>query len=149
MPTEEQLQAELRAAMKNRDTSRTLVLRDVLTAIKNLKVEKMVPSLPEADVVRLLRKEANKRAEAVEFARQANRPDLVEKNEREKEILESYLPHQLSPTELEEAIRALAAEVGGYQIGPVMQKLRERYAGRFDGKLASELVKKLANSPSA
>jgi|DewCreStandDraft_2_1066082.scaffolds.fasta_scaffold09951_4 uncharacterized protein YqeY len=144
MPTEEQLQAELQAAMKARDTDRLMVLRDVVTAIKNLKVEKMVQTLSEGEIVQLLRKEANKRAEAAEFARQANRQDLVEKNEREKAILESYLPRQLSTAELEAAIRSIAGEVGGYQIGPIMQKLRERYAGQFDGKAASELIKKLA-----
>lgn len=144
MPSEEQLQAELQAAMKAGDKLKLLVLRDVITAIKNLKVEKMVSSLGEADIVQILRKEANKRAEAAEFARQANRQDLIEKNVREKEILESYLPQQLSVEELEAAIRQIAQEVGGYQIGPVMSKLRERFAGRFDGKLASELVKKLA-----
>lgn len=144
MPTEEQLQAELQAAMKAGEKSKMMVLRDVITAIKNLKVEKMVPALSEADIVQILRKEANKRAEAAQFARQANRQDLVEKNEREKEILESYLPRPLSPDELEGAIRQIAQEVGGYQIGPIMAKLRERFAGRFDGKVASELIKTLS-----
>ncbi|MCX8072627.1 MAG: GatB/YqeY domain-containing protein [Candidatus Binatia bacterium] len=144
MVTEEQLQTDMQAAMKSGDKVKLLVLRDVMTAIKNLKVEKMTSSLAEADIVQVLRKEANKRAEALEFARQANRADLVEKNLREKEILESYLPAQLSAAELEAAIRSIAEEVGGYQIGPIMAKLRERFAGRFDGKVASELVKQLA-----
>ncbi len=143
MPSEEQLQTDLRAAMKSGDKLRVSVLRDVLTAIKNLKVEKIVPTLSESDIVQILRKELNQRAEAAQFARQANRQDLVDKNEREKEILEAYLPQQLSSQELEFAIRNIAQEVGGYQIGPIMAKLRERFAGRFDGKLASEMVKKL------
>ncbi len=143
MPSEEQLQTDLRAAMKSGDKLRVSVLRDVLTAIKNLKVEKIVPTLSESDIVQILRKELNQRAEAAQFARQANRQDLVDKNEREKEILEAYLPQQLSSQELEFAIRNIAREVGGYQIGPIMAKLRERFAGRFDGKLASEMVKKL------
>jgi uncharacterized protein YqeY len=144
MPSEEQLQAELQQAMKARDTEKLMVLRGVMTAIKNLKVERMVSSLSEADIVQLIRKEANKRAEAAQFARQANRLDLAEQNEREKAILESYLPQPLDPQQLEAAIREIAGEVGGFQIGPIMQKLRERYAGRFDGKLASELIRKLA-----
>lgn len=144
MVTEEQLQAELQQAMKSRDTERLMVLRDVMTAIKNLKVEKRVGILAEADLVQILRREANKRAEAAEFARQGNRPDLIEKNEREKAILESFLPQQLSAEELQTVVTGLAAEVGSWQIGPIMQKLRERYAGRFDGKLASDLIRKLA-----
>ncbi len=144
MPTEEQLQADLQRAMKARETEKVLVLRGVMTAIKNLKVQRMVNSLSEADIIQLLRKEANQRAEAAQFARQANRQDLAERNEREKAILESYLPRELSVDQLEAVIRDLAKEVGGFQIGPIMQKLRERYAGRFDGKLASELIRKLS-----
>ncbi|GIW43714.1 MAG: aspartyl-tRNA amidotransferase subunit B [Candidatus Binatia bacterium] len=144
MPTETQLQADLQAAMKAGNKAKLSALRDVITAIKNLKVEKMVATLDEPDIIQLIRKEANKRAEAAEFARQANRPDLIEKNEQERAILESYLPRQLSAEELENAIRAIVQEIGSYQIGPIMSKLRERFAGQFDGKLASDLIKRLA-----
>jgi len=116
----------------------------VISAIKNLKVEKMIAAVPEADIVVLVRREINKRAEAAEFARQASRADLVQKNESEKAILEAYLPQQLGAQELAAIITALAAELGSTQIGPLMAKLRERYAGTYDGKLASELIKKLA-----
>ena len=65
--------------------------------------------------------------------------------EAESAILEAYLPAQLGPAELEAAVRAIAAELGTTQIGPVMAELRKRHAGQFDGKLASELIKKLAS----
>jgi uncharacterized protein YqeY len=144
MATEAQLQSDLQSAMKARATDKVLVLRDVIAAIKNLKVEKMITTVPAADIVTLVRREINKRNEAAEFARQANRPELVQKNEREKAILEAYLPQQLGADELEAIIRSLAAELGSTQIGPLMAKLRERHAGTYDGKLASELIKRLA-----
>ncbi len=144
MPTEAQLQAELQAAMKARDSQKLSVLRDVITAVKNLKVEKMVPALAEADVTGLMRKEISKRAEAIEFAKQANRQDLIDKNNSEKALLEAYLPAQIDAERLEAIVREISAEVGSTQIGPVMAKLRERHAGQYDGKLASELIKKLA-----
>jgi len=146
MVDERQLQSELQAAMKARAMEKVYILRGLITAIKNLKVERQVPNLPEADIVTLVRKEINKRTEAAGFARQANRPELVERNEQEKALLEAYLPQQLTPGQLEQAIKDIAAELGTTQIGPVMATLRERHAGRFDGKLASELIRKLGSA---
>jgi uncharacterized protein YqeY len=92
----------------------------------------------------LVRKEINKRAEALEFARKGNRPDLIEQNEREKALLEKYLPQQMNAEALGNLIKGIAAELGTPQIGPIMAKLREQHAGQFDGKLASELIRKLS-----
>ena len=143
MVTEAQLQADLQAAMKARAAEKVLILRGLIAAIKNVKVDKQVPTLPEADIAALVRKEIDKRVEAAEFARQAGRTELVDSNEREKAVLEAYLPQQLDAAALEALIRQLAAELGTTQIGPIMATLRERHAGQFDGKLASELVRKL------
>ncbi|MBP1685830.1 MAG: GatB/YqeY protein [Deltaproteobacteria bacterium] len=144
MASEAQLQEDLKSAMKARAMETVYVLRGLITAIKNVKVEKQVAELPEADIVALVRKEANKRSEAIEFARKGNRQDLVEQNEREKVLLEQYLPQQMSAEALMAAIKQIAAEIGSTQIGPIMAKLRERHAGQFDGKLASELIRKMA-----
>ena len=144
MATEAQLQADLQAAMKARAMEKVYILRGLISAIKNLKVEKQIGEVPEADIALLVRKEINKRAEAAEFARKAGRQELVDQNERETAVLEAYLPQQLSASALEEVIKALAAELGTTQIGPLMAKLRERHAGQFDGKQASDLIRKLA-----
>jgi len=144
MASESQLQADLQAAMKARAMERVYVLRDVITAVKNLKVEKQVPALAEADVVAIIRKEMNKRRESAEFAQKAGRAELVAKNEAECAILETYLPRQLDAEALAAAIRSIAAELDTTQIGPIMAKLRERHAGQFDGKLASDLIRKLS-----
>jgi uncharacterized protein YqeY len=144
MATEAQLQEDLKGAMKARDMEAVYVLRGLIAVIKNLKVEKRVADLPEADIAGLVRKEINKRAEAADFARQANRPELVEKNEHEKKLLEKYLPQQLSSEALQAIIKEIAAELGTTQIGPIMAKLRERHAAQFDGKLASDLIRKLS-----
>ena len=143
MPTEAQLQTELHSAMKGRAMEKVYILRGLIAAIKNLKVEKQIVTLAEADIAALVRKEINKRVEAAEFARQANRADLAEKNEREKTVLDAYLPQQLNAADLEALIKNIATELGTNQIGPIMAKLRERHAGQFDGKLASELIRKL------
>ena len=144
MATEAELQADLQSAMKARAMEKVYILRGLISAIKNMKIEKQLAALPDVEIAALVRKEINKRNEATEFARQANRPDLVEKNESEKAVLEAYLPQQLSADALAGIIKDLAGELGTTQIGPLMAKLRERHAGEFDGKLASELIRKLS-----
>jgi len=144
MATEAQLQEDLKGAMKAREMETVYVLRGLIAVIKNLKVEKRVAELPEADIAGLVRKEINKRTEAADFARQANRLELVEKNEHEKKLLEKYLPQQLSAEALQTIIKEIAAELGTTQIGPIMAKLRERHPAQFDGKLASDLIRKLS-----
>ncbi len=143
MPTEAQLQNDLQAAMKARTMEKVYILRGLITAIKNLKVEKQIGEVPEPDIAALVRKEINMRTEAAEFARKADRKDLIDQNENEKAVLQAYLPQQLDASALEGIIKALATELGTTQIGPLMGKLRECYAGQFDGKLASELIRKL------
>lgn len=142
--SEAEIQRHLQDAMRARDRVRIDVLRGLLTVIKNLKVEKQVPELAEADLVGLVRKELNKRTEIIGFARQAGRTETVAQNEAEQQILDAYLPSQMSAADLEATVRAIAGELGTAQIGPLMAELRKRHAGQFDGKLASEIIKKLS-----
>lgn len=143
MATEADIQRDLTAAMKARSMEEVYVLRGVMSVIKNLKVEKMVPELGDAEIAQLVRKEINKRTEAIQFAEKAGRRELVEENERQRVVLERYLPRQLSAEELEPIIQGLASELGTTAIGPIMAKLRERHAGQFDGQLASGIVKRI------
>jgi len=143
MADEARLQRDLQDAMRARDRLRIDVLRGLITAVKNAKVDKQVPALPEPEIVALVRKESNKRVEIIEFARQANRSETVAQAEAEKALLDAYLPVQMDAVQLEAAIRTIAADLGGNQIGPIMTELRKRHAGQFDGKLASELIKRL------
>jgi uncharacterized protein YqeY len=140
---EASLQRDLQDAMRARDRQRIDVLRGLIAAIKNAKVERQAATLPEPEIVALVRKELNKRSEIIGYAQQAGRAEAVAQAEAERAILERYLPAQLDAAALETLIRALAAELGTGQIGLLMAELRKRHAGQFDGKLASELIKKL------
>ncbi|HYD48472.1 MAG TPA: GatB/YqeY domain-containing protein [Terriglobales bacterium] len=143
MATEAQLNDDLKTAMKARDMETVYVLRGLLTAIKTVKVEKLGAELSEGEIAGLVRKEINKRAEAADFARKADRKEQEESNRREQAILEKYMPKQLDAETLEQTLRGIAAELGTTQLGPVMAKLKERFPGQYDGKLASELARKL------
>ena len=148
-PTEEQLTQELTRAMKAREMPRVYVLRGVLAAVKNLKVEKRGAALGEDELVQLVRKEIRKREEAEEFAAKAGRSELVEQNRAERVMLEEWVPAQLDAAQLEQVIRELAAGPGPRSMGAVMGALRERYAGRFDGRAASEIARRVLADPAS
>ncbi len=141
--TEESLQKELHDAMRARDRRRADILRGIITAAKNLKVEKRAAELTESDLIAIIRKESKKRTDIIDFATKGNRAEIAAEAAKEKEILDAYLPAQLSGSELAEVVRSLAAELGSNEIGPLMKALRERFAGRFDGKEASALIREL------
>ncbi len=96
--------------------------------------------LGAAEITQILRREIKQREEAMAFAEQAGRVELVEKNAREKQYLEAYLPQALSAADLEGAIaRHFAA--GAASMGALMGKLKAEFGARLDGKLASEAVR--------
>ena len=144
MVRESNLQDDLTAAMRAREMEKVYVLRGLLTAIKNLRVEQQARELAEADLIALVRRELNKRTETIGYAEKAGRTETVTQNERERQILQDYLPPQLEAADLEETIRALAQELNTVEIGPLMSELRKRHAGTYDGKLASEIIRGLA-----
>ncbi len=146
--TEQQLADDLTRAMKAREMPRVYVLRGLLTAAKNLKVERKGAALAEADLVQLVRREIRKREEAEEFAVKAGRGELVEQNRSERALLEAYVPALLGPVELEETIRALAARPEARNLGAIMSALRERFAGRYDGRQASEIARRVLAEPA-
>ena len=141
--SEAQLTADLTAAMKARDMPRVYVLRGLLTAAKNLKVERRAQALSEADLVQLVRREVRQREEAEEFAKKAGRDDAVEQNRAERAMLDAYVPPQMDAAALETVVRGIVASMPSPAMGPVMAALREQHAGQFDGKQASEIVKRV------
>ena len=133
------IQDDLKAAMKSGDKLRMMALRGVLSEISRL--EKDVRRDPnDAEILQIIKRERAKREESLEFARQAARQDLIEQNETEARILESYLPAAASADEVRAEIAAAIA-AGASQIGPIMKALRDKFGAGLDGKTASELAK--------
>ena len=148
--SEQQLADDLAHAMKAREMPRVYVLRGLLAAAKNLKVERRGAALTEADLVQLVRREIRKREEAEEFAVKGGRDDLVAQNRSERAMLEAYAPPALDPAELERAIRDIVGAPESRTLGAVMAALRGRFAGRFDGRQASDIARRvLAETPTA
>jgi uncharacterized protein YqeY len=137
----EKLQADLRAAIKGRDTVRTMTIRGVMAEVTRL--EKELRRQPnDTEILQIVKRERARRDEAIGFARQAGRPELVAQYEQEAEVLDGYMPQQLGEAELAAAISA-EMENGERRLGVIMKTLKERFGARLDGKTASEMVKRL------
>jgi len=125
--------------MKAGDTRRLMAIRSVIAEISRLEKD-VRREANDDEILQLIKRERGKREEALEFARKANRQDLIDQNETESRVLGEYLPAQLSPEQVRAAIAEIVAG-GATQMGAVMKGLRERFGTQFDGKVASELAK--------
>jgi uncharacterized protein YqeY len=135
----EKLQDDLKVAMKSREKLRVMTLRGALAEITRLEKDVRRPASND-EIIQILKRERARREEAIDFARSGRRPDLVEQNQAEAQILHGYLPAALDADDLKQVIRAQIA-AGVSQIGPIMKTLRDQFGARLDGRLASELVK--------
>ncbi len=137
------LTADMKAAMKAGEKSRLATIRMLLAAIKQLEVdERREPS--DDEVLGILTKQAKQRRESMAQYESAGRDDLKAVEEAELEIIETYLPKQLSPEEIEAAVAEIirseqATEMS--QMGAVMKVARERLAGRADMAAVSKAVR--------
>ncbi len=145
MNIKQQLENDLKEAMRNKDELRKRTLRLTLTDIRLAEVKKG-GALDEAALLALLQKEIKSRHESIADAERAGRPDLIEEVRAEIGVLEAYLPRQLSPQELEELARQAIAETGATspkEMGLVMKILIPKLQGRAAGNEASQIVRKL------
>lgn len=142
----ETISAELKASMMARDAERTGALRMLKSAIGYAQIEKKVDSLPDADVLAVIQKEAKRRRDSIEEFEKGGRTELADKERAELKVLETFLPKQLSAEELEELVRAAIAESGATskkEMGAVMKVAQVKAAGRADGRLLSQVVARL------
>ena len=129
-------------AMKSRAMRDVYVLRGLLAAVANRRIETGAAELPVSEIRTLVQREAKMREEAEEFARQAGRMDLVAQNASERAILLRYLPAMLDADALATLVAGWIAE-GITNMGTLMARLKERHPGQYDGKRASEIVRGL------
>lgn len=145
MSTKQQLQDDLKDAMRSGDKLRKTTLRMALAAIKLAEVDNR-GELDESAVLAILQKEVKARKEAISDAQRAGRPEIVAEAESEIEILKIYLPEQLTPEELIALAQDVIAEVGATsprEMGQVMKALMPRLQGRATGSEASKVVREL------
>ena len=143
MALKEQLDADMKAAMRDKDALKLSVIRMLKSAVKYREIELMKP-LDDAGVLAVIGSEIKRRRDSVDQYRAGNRQDLADKEEAEIRFLQAYLPQQLTDDELRAKVDAAIASVGAKgpkDMGAVMKALLPDVQGRAEGKTVSEMVK--------
>ena len=141
----EQVRADLTESMKARTAERTSTLRMLQAAIKNEQIS-LGHELSDEEALSVIRKSVKQRHDSIEQYTRGNRPDLASKEAAEVEILKSYMPPELSDSELESGLREIIASTGAQSKkdrGKVMKEATARYKGRVDGRKIQEIVSRL------
>jgi uncharacterized protein len=139
----EQVQADVRTAMKAGEKDRAGALRMIVDALQK------DAKLGDGDEVAVLQRERKKRVEAADAYKEAGRTEQAEVEHLEAELIEGYLPQQLSDEELGELVGAAVEETGATeqrQMGDVMKALMPKVGGRADGKRVSAAVRERLGS---
>lgn len=146
MSLQARIDADLHAAMRAQDTVAKLALRAVKTALTEASKAGANHDLDDSQVVGVIQREAKRRRETAAEYRRLGAANQAAQEEAELAILERYLPRQMDEAEIERAARQVIAETGATSardIGKVMPALMARLAGAADGKVASQVVRRL------
>ena len=143
MGLREQIDTDIKGAMKSGAKDKQSALRMLSAALKNKQIDKKRP-LTDDEVAETVRSLIKQRKDSIEQFAKGGRQDLVDKEAAEVPVLEVYLPKQLLREEVEKIVREAIARTGAQgakDMGKVMKALVPILAGRADNKLVSELVK--------
>ncbi len=143
MSLQGEISTDLKDAMRAKDEARLSSLRLVLTAIKK-KEKEVRRSLEDQEVISVISSQIRQRHESIDQYRKAGREDLAKAEESELQVLQAYIPAQLSEEEMSQAVDEIIAEVGAASMkdmGKVMKAAMAKLAGRADGRAINEMVK--------
>ena len=143
MSITERVQSDLSAAAKAQDRPRVAALRLLIDALQK-EAKQARAELDEQGEIAVLKRERKRRAEAADAYRKGGRTDAAQAEEAEAELIDAYLPAQISDDELQQLIADAVAETGAQsakEMGRVMSAVMSKAAGRADGRRVSELVK--------
>ena len=152
MSLEQNVMADLKAAMLAKDEKSLRSLRAIKAAIINLKTaEGFSGEIKEDDEIRLLQKLVKQRKESLDIYEKQSRNDLAEKEREEIEVIEKFLPTQLSEADLRKAIASVIKEAGATSqadMGKVMGMANKQLGGKADGKTIAAIVKEILATKS-
>lgn len=150
MALRDQILADLKTAMRDKDELRLATLRLIQAAVKDrdiaARAEDRCQGCGEEEIHAILQKLAKQREESAETYEKAGRLDLAERERAEAEVVREYLPKQMDEAEIEQAAKSVVAELGASglkDMGRCMGALKERYQGRMDFARAGQEVKQL------
>jgi hypothetical protein len=143
MTLRERLDADLKKAMKARDEAGLSVIRMVRSTVKNREIDQK-KALDEAGIVEVITTLVKQRRESIRMFREANRDELVAKEERELALLLDFLPRQLTAEEIGQIVSEAVSSTGAAgmkDLGTVMKAVIPQVTGRADGSLVSRIVR--------
>jgi len=147
MISKQDLEQQLKQAIRNQDKVRLSVLRLLLSAIHNREIDKRA-ELTKEELALIIKKEAKNRRESVEVYRQANRIDLLEKEEEELAILGEFTPPDWSEKQVRQLVKEAINKHGFSSqspFGEVMSQVMNQIKGQADGSLVAKVVKEELN----
>lgn len=148
---ENRLQKDIATAMKAKDEVTLMALRSVKTAIMQYKTSPNFKgnrdeNLPDTDIIKIMQKMVKERKETADVYKNAGRLELANKELSEANVIEGYLPKQLTENEVEVMVREAITEVNATSIkdmGKVITSVNSKANGRTDGKTISTIVKRI------
>lgn len=148
MPIKERIKADLKEAMKNKNEIEVSVLRMLISAFSNEEIAKGKKDIGISDeeAMEVLNREVKKNRDSISQYEKAGRTELADKEKKEAGVIMKYMPEQMSESEIEEAAREAIKEANAKtekDFGAVMKILSPKTKGKADGKLVSEIVKKI------
>ena len=141
----EKLLEDLKSAMKEKNTNKKNAVQMVRTAILQIEKDKGI-EVSDEQIIDIIAKEVKKRKDSLSDFEKANRQDLIDQINEEINVLEEYLPEQLSDEELEKIISKIVVDVEASSIkdmGKVMKEAKIEIGAKADGKRINEMVKKI------
>jgi len=145
MSLKEQIKADVKAAMRAKETAKRDTLRNIQTMIKQIEVDER-KELTDADVEKILMKYAKQREDGIVQFKEANRDDLVTKETAELILIKSYLPEPMGDTELTSVLQKIITAIdakGMQDMGKIMGLAKQEVGSRADGGRINQIVKKL------
>lgn len=139
----DKLNEDMKQAMKDKDKEKLSVIRMVKASLQNEAIQLGVDTLQEENELSILSRELKQRNDSLKEFKNAGREDLVEKLEKEIEILTVYLPKQLTEEELEEIVKETISEVNATSkkdFGKVMGRIMPKVKGKADGSIVQKIV---------
>ena len=143
-----QLQSDMKEAMRAKDQQRLDTIRMALSSIKNARIE-LGHEPDEAEAIAVMQKEAKRRREAATEYHKANRPDLAALEEAELAILEAYMPTMLDAAALRPLVAQVIEEVGATSVADLsklMTVLKQRFRGQAEGRTLNEVARELLSA---
>lgn len=142
MPIKNDIEKQLKEALKKKNEVVISTLRLILASIKNYEIEQKRRELDDQDIIKVLKREAKKRHESIEAYHQGGRNELADQEQRELDVIKTYLPAEMSAEEIRRVVKKIIEDKSEpVNFGMIMGETMKQLGQAADGKLVSQIVK--------